>query len=63
MFEFFFKIWYMIVVLPFLIFLEGNQMFSDFLKKKNIYSHWDVYHAFLFVLIILAVILWVKGYR
>lgn len=63
MFAIIFKIWYMIVVLPFLIFLEGNQMFADFLKKKNIYSHWDVYHAFLFILIILAVILWVKGYR
>ncbi|KKQ26966.1 MAG: hypothetical protein US41_C0027G0002 [Parcubacteria group bacterium GW2011_GWB1_37_13] len=63
MFEFIFKIWYMMVVLPFLIFLEGNKMFSNFLKKKNIYLHWDVFHSFLFILIILYIILWVKGYR
>ena len=63
MFAILFKIWYMIVVLPFLIFLEGNQMLADFLKKKNIYLHWDVYHAFFFILIILFIVLWVKGYR
>jgi len=63
MFMIIFKIWYMIAVLPFLIFIEGSEMFGRFLKKKNIYSHWDIFHAFLAVLIILFIILWVKGYH
>lgn len=53
----------MVAVLPFLIFLEGNKMFSNFLKKKNIYSHWDFLHFLLFAFIILFIILWMKGYR
>lgn len=57
------KIWYFVAILPFLIFIEGSKMFADFLKKRNIYSHWDVFHSALVVLIIVAVILWVNGYR
>jgi len=53
----------MIAVLPFLIFIEGSSMFSKFLKKKNIYSHWNIYHSLIFVLVILYIILWIKGYR
>jgi len=63
MFEIVFKIWYMIAILPFIVFLEGNKMFSDFLKKKNIYYHWDVFHSFLFILIIIFIIFWIKSYR
>lgn len=63
MFMILFKIWYMIALLPYIIFVEGNKMFSDFLKKKNIYSHWDSWHCLLLILIILAVVLWIKGYR
>jgi len=63
MFAIVFKIWWMIAVLPFLIFIEGSKMFANFLKKRNIYSHWDIYHSFIVVLIILAVILWINGYR
>lgn len=63
MFDFILKIWWMIAILPFLVFLEGNQMFSNFLKKKNIYSHWDVFHAFLAILILFLAILLAKGYR
>ncbi|OGI65836.1 hypothetical protein A3A95_01240 [Candidatus Nomurabacteria bacterium RIFCSPLOWO2_01_FULL_39_18] len=63
MFEFLFKIWYMIAVLPFLLFHEGNKRLTDFLKKRNIYSGWDVWHSLLVVLIILFVILWFNGYR
>ena len=62
MMELVFKIWYMIAILPFIIFLEGSKMFADFLKKKGIYSHWDVFHSYLVILIILAVVLWAKGY-
>jgi len=63
MFMIIFKIWYMIAVLPFLIFIEGSNMFGKLLKKRNIYSHWNVYHAILAVLIILYIVLWMQGYR
>lgn len=63
MFEFFFKIWYFIVILPFLIFIEGSKMFSNFLKKRKIYSSWDIWHSYALVLILLLVILWALGYR
>ncbi len=53
----------MIAVLPFLIFLEGNDMLADFLKKREIYPYWDVYHSFLVVLVILYIILRVKGFN
>jgi hypothetical protein len=58
-----FKIWWMIAVLPFLIFIEGSKKFADFLKKRNIYAYWDIWHSFVVVLIILIVILWFEGFR
>lgn len=63
MFEIIFKIWWMVAILPFLIFIEGSNKFADFLKKKNIYMHWDLWHSFLIVLIVLIIILLVNGYR
>jgi len=63
MFDVIFKIWWMIAILPFLAFLEATKMFSDFLKKRNIYSHWDAWHSALLVLVILFIILWLNGYR
>jgi len=63
MFEFLFKIWFLVAILPFLIFLEGSKKFSDFLKKRNIYSHWNVWHSLLLLLIILLIILLLNGYR
>ncbi|MFA5791912.1 MAG: hypothetical protein WC884_02655 [Candidatus Paceibacterota bacterium] len=63
MFEILFKIWYTIAILPFLIFIEGSKMFSNFLKKKKIYIHWDILHSSLVVLIIVLIILWINGYR
>ncbi|MEK9182659.1 MAG: hypothetical protein AAB809_01120 [Patescibacteria group bacterium] len=63
MIDFLFKIWYMIAVLPYLVFMEGNKRFTNFLKKRNLYSGWDVWHSLLVVLIILFVVLWVNGYR
>lgn len=63
MFDIIFKVWWMIGILPFLIFLEGSKKFSNFLKKKNIYSHWDLWHSFLVILIILFIILLANGYR
>ncbi len=63
MFDFLFKVWWMIAVLPYIIFLEGDKRFSDFLRKKNIYSDWDIWHSFVVVLVLLLVILWMRGYR
>jgi hypothetical protein len=63
MFAIVFKIWFMIAVLPFLIFLESSKIFANFLKKRNIYLHWDVYHSFLVILFIIYIFLWAKGYR
>lgn len=57
-----FKIWYMIAILPFLVFLEGSERLADFLKKKNIYVHWDVWHSTVIVLFILLIILLLNGY-
>ena len=62
MMEFVFKIWYILIVLPFIIFLEGSKRFADFLKKKNIYAYWDVWHAYIVVFIILAIVLWANGF-
>jgi len=63
MLEILFKIWWMIAVLPFIIFLEGSKKFAHSLKKRNIYSDWDVWHSFIVALVIVLVILWFVGYR
>ena len=63
MFEIIYKIWWMIAVLPYLLFLEGDQMLAKFLKEKNIYQDWDVWHTFLLILIILLIIFWMAGFR
>lgn len=57
MFEVVFKIWYFIAIFPFLIFLESSDKLTNFLKKKKIYMHWDIWHSFLVVFIILFIIL------
>lgn len=63
MLDLLFKVWFFIVILPIIIFIEGNKMFANFLKKKDIYANWDVWHSLLFFLVIVASILWLKGYR
>ena len=50
----------MIAVLPFLIFKEGNKMFANFLKKRNIYNHWDTWHSILLLLIVLFIVLGIQ---
>lgn len=63
MLDIIFKIWYLIVIFPILIFFEGTDRFDDFLKKRNIYTHWDVWHSLLVLLIVLFIILLLNGYR
>ncbi|HBB49566.1 TPA: hypothetical protein DEQ22_02100 [Candidatus Nomurabacteria bacterium] len=58
-----FKIWYIIAILPFIMFLEGDEKLADYLKKKEIYAHWDVFHSLIVFLIILAFFLWLNGAR
>ena len=53
----------MIAILPFIMFLEGTEMLANYLKKKEIYAHWDVFHSLIVFLIILAFFLWLNGAR
>ena len=61
MFEAFFKVWYFIAILPFLIAKEGYEKLKIFLDKKNIKIDWI--YVSLGILIILLLILLVLGYR
>ncbi|MBU0999402.1 hypothetical protein KKG24_03850 [Patescibacteria group bacterium] len=63
MFEIIFKIWWMIGILPFLLFMEGSKRFASFLKKKNIYHHWNILHSLIILLIIVLIVLWANGFR
>ena len=63
MFEAFLKIWFMIFLLPLMIFMEGSSKFAGYLKKKNIYQHWDLFHSILLLLVVVLVVLMVLGYR
>jgi hypothetical protein len=58
-----FVIWYFVAILPFLIIIEGNKMFADFLKKQGIYAHWDMVHFTLLLLVVILFVLLFKGYR
>lgn len=55
MLELLFKIWFMIAVLPYLIFLEANDMLIAYLKKKHIY--WDIWYSILVFFIIVCTII------
>jgi uncharacterized membrane protein YidH (DUF202 family) len=63
MFELFFKIWWMIAILPVLILLKGYDMFKKFMKKRGYPMDW-VYVAYflLAVLVILLILLLANGY-
>jgi hypothetical protein len=61
--EMVFQVWFAVAILPFIMFLEGSEKLADFLKKKNIYQDWDVWHSSLVVLIFLAIIVWTLGFR
>ncbi len=63
MFEFLFKVWYLIAILPFFILLDGSKMFAKFLKERNIYYYWDMWHSSVVFFIILLMILWANGFR
>gem|GEM_PF-2147775 len=60
MFDFIFKIWWMVAVLPYLAFLEINQMLIDFFKKRGV--HWDLWYSLLMLFILLLCILLFTGY-
>jgi hypothetical protein len=62
MFEFIFKIWFMIAVLPFIALSEGSKAFAGFLKKRNMYMHWDIWHSYLLAAVILLIVLLITGY-
>lgn len=58
-----FLIWYMIAILPVLIFNEGNDMLAEFLKKKKIYLYWDSLHSGVVILVVVYIIFYSLGYR
>ena len=63
MFEIFFKIWFLIAILPILIFQKGYEMYKDHMKKNNrpLDSMYLLY-ALLAVLVIILIVLLVYGY-
>lgn len=61
MVEVIFKIWFMLAILPLLVFIEGSGMFGKFLKKRDIYHHWDIWHSALVFGLILLFILYITG--
>ena len=61
--DFLFKAWYMIGILPFFIFNEASDKFRDFLKRKNIYQHWDKLHSLLLLLVFLLLVFYFEGFR
>ena len=63
MVEVIFKIWWMIAILPFLIFIEGSKLIGKFLKEKDIYHHWDILHAILATAIIVLIFMLLNGYK
>lgn len=63
MFGILFKIWYFVAIFPFLIFLEADKKFAAYLKKKEIYMHWDIWHSLVVVLVILLIVLLLAGTR
>ena len=63
MFEAFFKIWFLIAILPILIFQEGLAWFKKYLAKNN--REWDwlyLVYALLIALIIILLVLLINGY-
>ena len=60
-----YKIWFLLVILPILIFQEGWAIFSKFLDKGNhraeLYKKWPYF--LLAVLVLLLIILLLMGYR
>ncbi len=54
-------VWYMIAVLPYLIFAEGFNMLQKYLATKG--YHITKLHFLLAVLCIVFIILYLKGYR
>jgi hypothetical protein len=54
--------YYIAVILPVFIFHEANDRLAEFLKKKNIYQHWDSWHCALLLLIIAYIVLAILGY-
>ncbi len=58
---FVFFVWYMIGILPFLIFMEGFNMLHKFLAKRGI--EFTMLHYILLALLILLIVVWFSPYR
>jgi hypothetical protein len=58
MFDLIFKAWFLIAIMPLFILMEVSEWFGKLLKKKKIYDHWDMWHAFLFLLILAYIVIY-----
>jgi hypothetical protein len=56
------KIWFFIVILPYLMAVKGYEMLNDYLEKKG-RSKIEMPYVLLFLLVLLLLILWGIGYR
>lgn len=56
-----FAIWFMIAILPMLIFMEGFGMLQKFAEKRGYKI--DILQAFLVLAILLFILFWSAGYR
>jgi len=56
----FFVIWYMIAILPILIFQEADKLLTEFMKKRGL--NWDLWHTLFLLLVVVYIILYVTGY-
>jgi len=56
-----FFIWYMVAILPFLIFMHGYEMLNKFFAKRGV--NFTMLHLILLILIIFFILFWLLGYR
>ena len=64
MFEVFFRIWFLVAILPVLIATRGYEIFKEYLKKRNLPMDWIYFvYAALIVLVIILIVLLGMGYR
>ncbi|MBP7006622.1 MAG: hypothetical protein KBB16_00965 [Candidatus Pacebacteria bacterium] len=52
---------FMLFILPALIIKESYRMVVKFIKKHNLWN--ELLYFIIFILIVLFVVLWMKGYR
>jgi len=52
---------FMLFILPALLFKEAYRMITGFIKKHNLWN--ELLYFIIFILVVLFIVLWMKGYR